>query len=141
MEIKISEKTKKISITRPKEIAKLLQKILKAEPKGEKMKEHFWGIYLNNRSNIIKVELVSLGILDSTIAHPRETFAPAIVSRASRLIISHNHPSGDVEPSKGDITMTVRFKKAGKILGIELEDHIIINEQGEFYSFKNNKLI
>jgi len=140
MIIKISEKIKKNPITNPKEIAKVLQNILISEPKSEQMKEHFWGVYLNTRNNIIKIELISLGILNANIVHPRETFAPALESRASSLIVSHNHPSGDTEPSEADLIITNRLGEAGKILGIELQDHIIITKE-KFYSFKENKLI
>ena len=140
MKIKISEKIKKTPITNPEEIARVLQSVLKAEPKSEQMKEHFWGVYLNSRNNIIKVELVTLGILNANIVHPRETYAPAIESRAGSLIIAHNHPSGDTEPSEDDIEVTQRLKEAGKILGVELIDHIIITKE-KFYSFKDNKLL
>lgn len=140
MKITISEKIKKASITSPEEIAKLLQDVLKAEPKGERMKEHFWGVYLNSRNNIIRIELVSLGTLNANLVHPRETFAPALESKASRLIVAHNHPSGDPEPSEDDLDITKRLVEAGKILGVELQDHIIISEK-KFYSFKSNSLI
>lgn len=140
MKIKISEKIKKRTTNNPKEVAKILQDVLKAEPRGEQMKEHFWGVYLNSRNNIIKVELISLGIIDANLVHPRETYAPALESRASSLVVSHNHPSGNPEPSEADITMTSRLKKAGEILGVELKDHIIITKE-KFYSFKENNLI
>ena len=140
MKIKISEKIKKRKTDNPKEVAKILQGILKAEPRGEQMKEHFWGIYFDTRLKIIRIELISLGTLDTGLVHPRETYAPALESRANSLVISHNHPSGDPEPSEGDIMMTSRLKEAGKILGIELKDHIIITKEG-FYSFKENNLI
>ena len=105
------------------------------------MKEHFWGVYLNSRNNIIRIELVTLGILNANLVHPRETFAPAIESKASSLIVAHNHPSGDPEPSEDDLDITKRLVEAGKILGVELQDHIIITEKGRFYSFKSNHLI
>jgi len=141
MEIKIAEKNRKISITNPKEISDLLQKVLKAEPKSERMKEHFWGIYLNSRNDIIKIELIGLGILNANLIHPRETYAPALESRAESLIISHNHPSGDTEPSEDDLAITKRLVEAGKILGVRLQDHIIISEEKGFYSFQEHKLI
>lgn len=141
MKIEISEKIKETPITNPEEIAKLLLNILMAEPKSERMKEHFWGVYLNSKNNIIKIELISLGTLNANLVHPRETYAPAIESKAGSLIVSHNHPSGDVEPSEDDLSITKRLTEAGKILGIELQDHIIIAEKGKFYSFKKEKLL
>lgn len=91
----------------------------------DRHKEHFIGLYLNARSEVTKIELISLGTVNTGIVHPREVFRPAIVGRSSRIIVLHNHPSGCVEPSKEDIEVTDRLKKAGKILGIELCDHII----------------
>ena len=141
MVIKLSEKIKKIKIDEPTKIAKVLQNVLKAEDKNDQMKEHFWGIYFNARMNIIKIELISLGTLDMSIIHPREIYKPAIQSSASSLIVAHNHPSGAVEPSEADLSVTTRLEKAGKIIGIELRDHIIIAKD-KFYSFKeNNNLI
>jgi len=141
MKIKISEKVKTQKITTAKAIASVIHKILKAEPKGERLKEHVWGVYLNTKLNIIRIELVSLGILDQSIVHPRETFAPAIECRASSLIVIHNHPSGDTNASEGDILITKQLKEAGEILGIELQDHIIINEMGKYLSFKDEGII
>ncbi len=90
-------------------------------------REHVIGLYLNSRGNVVKVELISLGTVDASIIHPREVFRPAIVGRAIAVIVLHNHPSGSVEPSVDDIEVTKRIKHAGKILGIELRDHIIFS--------------
>jgi DNA repair protein RadC len=141
MKIKISEKIKKKPVRSPREVAELLQGILKAEPRGERLKEHFWGVYLNARLNIMRVELITLGIVDANIVHPREVYAPALESRACSLIVAHNHPSGDVEPSQNDLEITKRLVEAGKIMGVEVEDHLIIDEKGNFFSFKEKKLI
>ncbi len=93
----------------------------------DKHKEHFIGLYLNARLNVTKVELISLGTIDMSIIHPREVFRPAIVGRSSGLIVLHNHPSGNVEPSRDDIGVTDRLKKAAEILGFILHDHIIFS--------------
>ena len=140
MIIKLSEKIKKIKVDEPRKISKVLQNVLKTEDKNDQMKEHFWGIYFNAKMNIIRIDLISLGILNAGIIHPREVYKPAIQVLASSLIVAHNHPSGDVEPSEADSTVTDRLKKAGEILGIELRDHIIIAKD-KFYSFKKNNLI
>lgn len=71
--------------------------------------------------------------------HPRELFRPAIIKRANQIIILHNHPSGEVDPSEDDIMTTERLKKAGVILGIEILDHIIFTKKESFYSFKKER--
>ncbi len=88
-------------------------------------KEHFIGLYLNARLEVSKIELISLGTVNTSLVHPREVFRPAIVGRSSGLIVLHNHPSGNVEPSEEDKEVTERLKKAAKILGFILHDHII----------------
>lgn len=140
MRIKISDKLKREPISKPKMMAGILIKVLKAEEKDDRMKEHFWGIYLNARNIIVRIELIHLGTLNACLAHPRETFRPAITSSCASIIVLHNHSSNDVEPSQDDINLTKRLVEAGKILGIEVLDHIVINEQGKYYSFKANKL-
>jgi len=103
-------------------------------------KEHFYVFYLNSRNQEIKKDLVSVGSLNATTAHPREVFEGAIKHSASQIIIAHNHPSGDFTPSNEDILLTKRFVKAGEILGIELIDHVIVSNKG-YYSFSKNGLI
>lgn len=75
-------------------------------------KEHFFGIYLSTRNIVIKVELISLGTLNASLIHPRELFRPAIMKRANQIIILHDHPSGEVDPSEDYITTIERLKKA-----------------------------
>jgi len=103
-------------------------------------KEHFIGIYLNTRTKIKKAELISLGILNACLIHPRETFHPALAISATKIIVLHNHPSSDLEPSEDDLSVTRRLQQAGNILGIELIDHIIFNEE-RYLSMKEHKLI
>jgi len=141
MIIKLTEKIKETKIDNDKAMAEILTKILNTEQKADKMKEHFWGIYLNARLSIIKIELITLGILNANLVHPREVYAPALESRACSLIIAHNHPSGDIEPSEDDLEITKRLIEAGKILGIELIEHLIITEKGFYFSFKRRGLI
>ena len=102
-------------------------------------KEHFFGIYLSTRNTVIKVELISIGTLNASLIHPRELFRPAIMKRANQIIILHNHPSGEADPSEDDIMTTERMKKAGGILGIEVLDHIIFTKKELFYSFKEER--
>lgn len=95
-----------------------------------KKREHFLAIYLNARQQLITKHIISIGTLDSSIAHPRDVFAPALQHNAAHVIIAHNHPSGDPDPSHADILLTKRMYHAGKILGVDLIDHIIIAEKG-----------
>jgi len=107
----------------------------------DKFKEHFIGLYLNARNQTTKAEVIGIGILDACIVHPREVYRPAVVSHSAGVIILHNHPSNNVEPSPADNEITKRIKKAGEILGIELLDHIIFTDKKKFYSYKDNNLI
>ena len=83
---------------------------------------------------------VSIGILDSNLVHPREVFKEAIQASAAKVIVAHNHPSGDTDPSEGDLLMTEKLVGAGKILEIEVVDHIIVTGDN-FLSFKERKLL
>lgn len=89
-------------------------------------KEHLRGIYLNSRYRVIHDEVISVGSLTANIVHPREIFRPAIEYSAAAIIIAHNHPSGSPQATKSDIEITKQLVKAGKLLGIDLLDHIVI---------------
>jgi len=103
-------------------------------------KEHFVVLYLNARNQLIHKETVSIGTLNASLIHPREVFKPAIDYLAASIIIAHNHPSGDVDPSEEDIEITKRIKEAGKIMGIEIADHIIVTKES-FLSFQERGLV
>ena len=107
---------------------------------GNKKKESFYILSLTTRNNLISVDKVSTGTLSASLAHPREVFIPAIKNSASSVIIAHNHPSGDPQPSEDDLAITKRLVEAGKILGIEVIDHIIVTNDG-YFSFKDKGLI
>jgi DNA repair protein RadC len=102
-------------------------------------KEHFMIFYLDSRSQEIKRDIISIGTLNSSLVHPREVFEPAVRHVAAHIIAVHNHPSGDLEPSEADILLTKRLHDAGKIIGIELLDHIIVTKT-DFLSLKENNL-
>lgn len=91
-------------------------------------REHFRVILLNRKLRILSIETVSIGSLSSSIVHPRECFQPAIRKSAASIILAHNHPSGDPSPSTEDIDITRRLLEAGKILGIDVLDHLIIGD-------------
>lgn len=91
-------------------------------------REHFCIAMLDRKDNLLGLNTVSVGGLSSSIVHPRETFKPAIVIGAASIILCHNHPSGDTSPSRDDIEITRRLVEGGKILGIEVLDHVIIGD-------------
>lgn len=91
-------------------------------------KEQLRGLYLNSRYQLIHDEVVSVGSLTANIVHPREVFRPALEYSAAAIIVVHNHPSGNLNPTKADIEITDQLIKAGKILGVDLLDHIIISQ-------------
>jgi len=91
-------------------------------------REHFIVIGLDSKNKPIYREIAHIGTLNSTIMHPREVFKKAIIMSCNRIIVAHNHPSGDLEPSEEDIEITERLKDAGTLLGIEVLDHLIIGK-------------
>ena len=100
----------------------------------EAKRESFFTVLLDNKYRVVREETTSVGILNKCLVHPREVFAPAIEVRAAAIIIIHNHPSGDPQPSKADLEITKRLKQVGEIVGISVLDHIIIGADG-YYSF------
>ena len=105
-----------------------------------KLREHLVAIYLNARNEMLFRKHIFIGTLDANIAHPREIFSEALRQNAAAIILVHNHPSGDPEPSKADLEITKRILEAGKIMGIDVLDHVIITKN-KVFSFKENKLI
>jgi len=115
-------------ITYPGDVYPLLQHY------ADRPQEHFICITLNGAHEVVRTEIVSIGLVNRTIVHPREVFSGPIKDRATAVIVAHNHPSGNLMPSPEDISITKRLREAGKILGIDVLDHVIFSEQG-FYSF------
>lgn len=101
---------------------------------GKYKKEHFVLVSLDTRNKVIGVDTISVGTLNASLVHPREMFEIAILRHAASVIIAHNHPSGDSEPSNEDIAVTEKLVKAGKLLGIPVLDHLITGKN-TFYSF------
>jgi DNA repair protein RadC len=93
-------------------------------------KEHLRGIYLNSHYKVIHDEVISIGTIDANIIHPREVFRPALEYAAAAVILVHNHPSGNLEPSDADIIVTQQLVQASRLLGIDLVDHVIVSAQG-----------
>lgn len=99
-------------------------------PYGNKEQEHFLVIALNGSMKIKAVKLVTMGLINRTLVHPREVFAPLLEMRATSCVVAHNHPSRNLEPSSEDLDLTSRLRKAGQLLGIEVLDHIIFSDIG-----------
>ena len=103
----------------------------------DKKKEHFYALYLDTKNRIIeRPELISTGTLNSSIVHPREIFKEAVKKSANAIILVHNHPSGDCNPSDEDLQITQTLIDAGKLLGIKVLDHVIVGDG--FWSWKEN---
>ena len=106
----------------------------------DKAKEHFKLILLNSRNRVIAISTISIGTLTTSLVHPREVFKEAIMHSAASVVLAHNHPSGDPDPSEDDLKITKKLVESGKILGIEVIDHIIIGKI-DHYSFREKGLI
>lgn len=116
-------------ITTPEEAYLHLQDL------GQSRKETFKALYLDGRRRLLKSEVVSVGTLTATLVHPREVFAPALECGAASLVVAHNHPSGDPTPSSDDRLLTERLHQAGRLLGLNLDDHLVIG-RGCFVSLR-----
>ncbi len=103
-------------------------------------KEHFLLLTLNGSHEIIQIHVVSIGTLNRTLIHPREIYGTAMREDAAAIIVCHNHPSGNCEPSEEDIDVTHNLERVGEIMGIELLDHIIVCRES-YYSFLDNKML
>ena len=123
-----------IKITCPEDILPMVEYL-----KGKKQ-EYFICITLNGAGEVIKSRVVTIGILNHSPVHPREVFSDAITDRCASVIFVHNHPSGNPEPSQQDLEITKRLIEAGKILGIDVLDHLIVSQRGHV-SFKKRGLI
>lgn len=103
-------------------------------------KEHFMIIMLNTKNRVIAKKIISIGHLHASLVHPREMFKEAIKRSSAAVVLVHNHPSGDLTPSKDDITTTERLREVGEILGIEILDHIIVGDN-RYLSFREQGLL
>ncbi len=114
---------KRERVKKPEEVFELVKGWL-----AGKKEEHFLAVFLNIRGHVIKTEEVSMGSLDASIVHPRELFLKAMRATAASVVLVHNHPSGDPEPSVEDIKLTKRLVEVGELVGIEVLDHVIVGE-------------
>lgn len=126
---------KKISIKSPSDVSKLVIPDLSHETK-----EHFKILLLNVKNEVLSYETISIGSLSSSLVHPRELFIKAIKKSAAGIILIHNHPSGNPRPSEEDLSITKRLVEVGKIIGIDVLDHIIIGGNN-FISLREKSLM
>jgi DNA repair protein RadC len=129
-----------IRITRALDAVRLCREMLATEDAIDQDKKHYYAIHLNTRSKVTLIEVVSVGTLNSSLVHPRETFRRAIAEGSAAIIIAHNHPSGEVAPSDNDTRMTKVMFDAGQIIGIDVLDHLVFSGSKAF-SFRDNKQI
>ncbi|NLH45487.1 MAG: DNA repair protein RadC [Acholeplasmataceae bacterium] len=123
------------SITSPEDGVALLMPRLRYESK-----EHFVVVLLNSKNKVLEIKQISEGSLNSSVVHPREVFAPAVLHHAAAILTAHNHPSGDPTPSKEDKDLTNTLVQAGKYMGIPVLDHIIIGD-AKYFSFKEHSYL
>lgn len=139
MTIKLQEKHK-IQVLNADDVYSIMQQILLRERKIDRNKEHFWVVCLTHSNTISLIELISLGSATATIIEPTEVFGFALQKQAAKLIMVHNHPSGTLQPSTNDITITERMMAIGKFLNLPVIDHLIITEK-DYFSFANTLLL
>lgn len=104
------------------------------------LREHFRVVLLDTKNKVLGIEEISIGSLNTSLVHPREVFRPAVKKACASVILVHNHPSGDPTPSREDLDVTRRLCEAGRLVGIEVIDHIVIGD-GRFVSFREKGLL
>lgn len=130
-----TQKKGKGRVTSPREVYDAVKEKLR-----EYSKEHFFVVSFDARNKLLGMDTISIGTLNASLVHPREAFEAAIRRHADHIIMVHNHPSEELEPSGEDLEVTKRLTSGGKILGIELADHIIVGKRG-YKSFKESGLL
>lgn len=139
MNVKLTQ-TQKIKLHSSADIYKIMQQVLLRENKIDRNKEHFWTIGLDNANRILYIELISLGTTTSTQVEPMQVYRVAILKGAIKMVLVHNHPSGEVRPSEEDKNITDRLIQVGNIIGIKVIDHLIITEK-TYNSFNDTQLL
>lgn len=130
-------KDKKLHIANTEDVFKIMQAVLLRQNKLHRQKEYFWSMGLHNNWDISYLELCTIGSLNRAHIDGVELFSFAVQKKCKKIILIHNHPSGNLKPSDNDLLTTEYFKAAGNILGIEVLDHLIISEEA-FFSMKDN---
>ncbi|MBT9142148.1 MAG: hypothetical protein DDT29_00541 [Dehalococcoidia bacterium] len=128
-------RTELLTVSSPGDAAGLVM-----EEMRHNLREHFRVVLLDSKHKVLGIEEISIGSLNTSLVHPREVFRPAIRKACASIILLHNHPSGDPTPSREDLDVTRRLSEAGRLIGIEILDHIIIGD-GNFVSFREKGLL
>lgn len=123
----------------PERVAQVFKDVILTFDRIDQEKEHYLVMHIDTRSKIKMVEVVSIGTVNSSLVHPRETFRRAVVEGSTSILIAHNHPSGDPEPSDADTQVTKSMNDAGNILGITMLDHLIIGKDS-YFTFRDNQI-
>lgn len=139
MDIKLTE-AERIKILNSDDIYGIMQKILLRENKIDQNREHFWVIGLENNNRILFIELIGLGSVNNVIAEPMDVFSLALQKRAVKIILCHNHPSGELKPSDTDKDISNRLIQVGIIVDTKVIDHLIISDKS-YLSFKDIGLL
>jgi DNA repair protein RadC len=139
MTIKLTKK-QKIAVLNGEDVYGIMQEVLLLESKIDRNKEHLWVIALSRNNNILIIELVVLGAVKAISVEPMEIFSIVLQKKAVKMIIVHNHPSGNLTPSTSDIEMTDKLQAIASFLDVPLVDHLIISERG-FFSFKESGML
>lgn len=125
---------KDVKITFPEDVLPFVREF------RDKKQEHFICISLNGANEVIKPRIITVGLINFNYVHPREIFSDVLMDHAASVILVHNHPNGNAEPSKDDVELTKRLIQAGELLGIKIHDHIIVSKNG-YTSMKEQGLI
>jgi DNA repair protein RadC len=131
----------------PEDVGRIWRETVAREPIYDPEKEHFVAFFLDRKNRLKSYQIVSIGTMTASLVHPREVFRPAVAQAAAILLIAHNHPSGDASPSSADLQVTRQLREAGRVLGIDLVDHVIIGDTRLFpsgpgcYSFREAGLL
>ena len=134
--IKEVEANEKFTVRSPEDAAKVAAEFI-----GDEDREVFFVMCLNTKNHVVAVHRCHVGGLNASLVVPREVFKSEILNNSASIIVSHQHPSQDVTPSREDLEVTKRLVECGKILGIEVLDHVIVNAKAEYYSMKEkNKM-
>ena len=128
MTIRLTKKHRK-RISKAKDIYSTMRTILLRESKHDRNKEHFWVVGLQRDAVLSYIELVALGTVNSTVVNPVEVFSFAMQKKVHRVILIHNHPSGNLVPSENDLELTKALYRAGQLLNIQIVDHLIISTE------------
>jgi DNA repair protein RadC len=139
MTVKLTKK-QKIKVLNGQDVYSIMQEVLMRESKIDRNKEHLWVIALSRSNTILLIELVVLGTVRAITVEPMEVFSIVLQKRAVKMILVHNHPSGQLEPSTADIQMTDKMQAIASFLDVPMIDHLIISEKG-FFSFMESGML